>query len=109
VVSTAIPGQAVVDAGSKALAKEAVNGSHPDPRAMAGFGCVLGRPDLRVTALSEEHGIIDLHASDWRPRAGDLVRIVPNHVCVSVNLFPRLWQIHGEDVVGFLEVEARRA
>jgi D-serine deaminase-like pyridoxal phosphate-dependent protein len=108
VVSTAIPGQAVVDAGSKALAKEGVNGSLPDPSAAAGFGCVLDRPELRVTALSEEHGIIDVGESDWRPRIGELVRIVPNHVCVSVNLFAHLWQIRGDEVVGSWEVEARR-
>ena len=108
VVSIAISGQAVVDAGSKALAKEELNGSLPDPSSAAGFGCVLDRPELRVTALSEEHGVIDLAGSNWRPRPGDQVRIVPNHVCVSVNLFSRLWQVRGEDVLGFWEVEARR-
>ncbi|MGD8362434.1 MAG: alanine racemase [Gemmatimonadota bacterium] len=108
VVSTAIPGQAVVDAGSKALSKEEVNGSLPDPSAAAGFGCVLDRPELRVTALSEEHGIIDVRGSDWRPRPGDLVRIVPNHVCVSVNLFARLWQVRGDDLLGSWAVEGRR-
>jgi len=108
VVSTAVPGQAVVDAGSKALAKETVNGSHPDPAMAAGFGCVLDRPELRVTGLSEEHGIIDIRESDWKPNVGDLVRIVPNHVCVSVNLFSRLWQVRGDEVLGSWEVEGRR-
>lgn len=108
VVSTAIPGQAVVDAGSKALAKEGVNGFFPDPSTAAGFGCVLDRPELKVTALSEEHGVVDLAKSDWRPRPGDLVRIVPNHVCVSVNLFARLWQVRGEELLGFWAVDARR-
>jgi len=108
VVSTAIPGQAVVDAGSKALSKEEVNGTHPDPSASAGWGCVLDQPELRVTALSEEHGVINLRGSDWQPRPGDLVRIVPNHVCVSVNLFARLWQVRGEEVLGWWDVEARR-
>jgi D-serine deaminase-like pyridoxal phosphate-dependent protein len=107
VVSTSVPGQAVVDAGSKALAKEEIRASLKDPRAAAGFACVLDRPDLRVTALSEEHGVIDLGASDWRPRPGDLVRVVPNHVCVSVNLFETLWQLRGDQVVGQWPVEAR--
>jgi D-serine deaminase-like pyridoxal phosphate-dependent protein len=107
VVSTSVPGQAVVDAGSKALAKEEVRATFPDPSVADGFGCVLDQPELRVTALSEEHGIIDLTGSSWHPRVGDRVRIVPNHVCVSVNLQDRLWQIQGEAVLGFWPVEAR--
>ncbi|HSG50049.1 MAG TPA: alanine racemase [Longimicrobiales bacterium] len=82
VVSTAVPGRAAVDAGSKALAKEARGG--------AGFGVLLDRPEVRVEALSEEHGMLDLSGTDWRPRVGDRVRIVPNHVCVSVNLQDRI-------------------
>ena len=108
VVSTSIPGQAVVDAGSKALAKEEVRASLQDPDLATGYGCVLDEPDLRVTALSEEHGVIDLRGSSWRPNPGDLVRIVPNHVCVSVNLHQRLWQVQGEKVLGYWDVEARR-
>jgi D-serine deaminase-like pyridoxal phosphate-dependent protein len=107
VVSTSIPGQVVVDAGSKALAKEEVRATLRDPSRAMGFGCVLDEPDLRVTALSEEHGIIDLRESSWRPRLGDLIRIVPNHVCVSVNLTDRLWQVQGDNVLGYWSVEAR--
>lgn len=82
VVSTAVEGRAAVDAGSKALAKEERGGS--------GYGVLLDRPEVRVVALSEEHGMLDLGDTEWRPRVGDRVRIVPNHVCVSVNLQPDL-------------------
>ena len=106
-VSTSIPGQVVVDAGSKALAKEEVRASFRNPGTAAGFGCILDEPDLRVTALSEEHGVIDLRGSSWRPSPGDMIRIVPNHVCVSVNLQESLWQIQDERVLGRWKVEAR--
>jgi len=79
VVSIAVPGHAVVDAGSKALAKESRGGD-------AGFGVLLRHPEIVLCSLSEEHGVLDLSASDWRPRIGERVRIIPNHVCVSVNL-----------------------
>lgn len=82
VVSTSVPGRAAVDAGSKALAKEERGGS--------GYGVLLDRPEVGVVALSEEHGMLDLSDTDWRPRVGERVRIVPNHVCVSVNLQPEL-------------------
>ena len=98
VVSTAVPGRAVVDAGSKALAKEARGGG--------GFGILLERPEVQVLALSEEHGVLDLGATTWRPRVGERVRIVPNHVCVSVNLQDRLLAVDA-GAHGFLELEGR--
>lgn len=98
VVSTAVPGRAVVDAGSKALAKE---GRGPD-----GFGVVAEHPEVPVVGLSEEHGVLDLSATSWRPRVGERVRVVPNHVCVSVNLQDELLARDG-DAHGRIALEAR--
>jgi D-serine deaminase-like pyridoxal phosphate-dependent protein len=94
VVSTSVAGQAVVDAGSKALSREDIRGADAP-----GFGALLDRPDIQVKALSEEHGLLDLSRTDWRPRVGERVRIVPNHVCVSVNLHERLWGVRGGDQI----------
>jgi D-serine deaminase-like pyridoxal phosphate-dependent protein len=102
VVSTSVAGQAVVDAGAKALFREDLRGV-----AAAGFGALLDRPDVVVKNMSEEHGLLDLSKTDWRPKVGDRVRIVPNHVCVSVNLHERLWLVQNSDVVGSYVVEAR--
>ena len=38
---------------------------------------------------------------------GERVRIVPNHVCVSVNLQSRLWYVRGEEISRSLAVRAR--
>ncbi len=102
VVSTAVPNQAVVDAGSKALSREELRG--PDT---SGFGALLDHPDVVVSGLSEEHGILDLSRTDWRPQVGDRVRIVPNHVCVSVNLHPRIYGGRGESIERAWDVVAR--
>ena len=102
VVSTSIDGQVAVDAGSKALSREDIRGADAP-----GFGALLDRPDVVVKALSEEHGLLDVSKTDWRPRIGERVRIVPNHVCVSVNLHPRLWLLEGESLVGSYAVRAR--
>lgn len=99
VVSTAVPGRAVVDAGSKALSKEARGGGE-------GFGVVFDKPEVPVIGLSEEHGVLDLDATEWRPRVGERVRIVPNHVCVSVNLQDHLLARDGERH-HLLELQAR--
>jgi D-serine deaminase-like pyridoxal phosphate-dependent protein len=102
VVSTAVGGQAVVDAGSKALSREELRA--PDA---AGFGALLERPEIVVRALSEEHGILDLGDTSWRPQIGERVRIVPNHVCVSVNLQNRVWGVRGDRIESSWPVVAR--
>ena len=81
VVSTAVPGQAVIDAGTKALGREPVRGAPGE-----GYGQLLGHPEVTVERMSEEHGVLDLSTSDWRPEVGDRVRVIPNHVCIVVHL-----------------------
>ena len=78
-MSTAVHGGAVVDAGSKALSKE-VRSAEGD------YGVLFDRAEVTVKTLNEEHGVLDLSRTDWEPRIGDQVRIIPNHVCVSVIL-----------------------
>ncbi|MEN8375573.1 MAG: alanine racemase [Gemmatimonadota bacterium] len=102
VVSAAVPGQAVVDAGSKSLGREPLRGG-----AAAGLGALLDRPGVVVARASEEHGVLDLSATDWRPRVGERVRIVPNHVCVSVALHEAVLGVRGEEQVDAWSVEAR--
>jgi len=102
VVSTAVAGQAVIDAGTKALGRE--------PRDMgedAGFGELLDQPDVRVTRMSEEHGVLDLSRTPWRPRVGDQVRVIPNHVCIVTHLNDRVVGLRGGKVVEEYAVEAR--
>jgi D-serine deaminase-like pyridoxal phosphate-dependent protein len=101
VISTAVPRQAVVDAGSKALGREPL----PDPA--AGFGCLMDRPGVRVVRMSEEHGILDLAGTDWRPKVGEVVRIVPNHACIVVHLNDVMHGVRGELVEVSWPVTAR--
>jgi D-serine deaminase-like pyridoxal phosphate-dependent protein len=101
VVSTAVSGQAVVDTGSKSLGRE------PSGTADEGFGALLDRPEVTVARLSEEHGILDLRATSWRPMIGDRVRIVPNHVCVAVHLHETIYGVRGGMVETCWPVAAR--
>jgi len=102
VVSTAVPGQAVIDAGSKALGREPVRGVSGE-----GFGAVLARPSVIVTSMSEEHGILDLGSTPWRPKVGERVRIVPNHVCIVVHLHEAIFGLRGDVVETQWPVVAR--
>ena len=102
VVSTAVPGQAVVDAGSKALGREPLRGGAAD-----GFGALLEHPEVAVKSMSEEHGILDLSNTSWRPSVGEQVRIVPNHVCIVVHLNDVVYGVRGDAVETSWPVAAR--
>jgi D-serine deaminase-like pyridoxal phosphate-dependent protein len=102
VVSTAVPGQAVIDAGAKALGREPIRGV-----AGEGFGALLEDPNVIVKSMSEEHGILDLSRSTWRPRVGDRVRVVPNHVCIVVHLADVVFGVRDGAVVSSWPVAAR--
>ncbi|NUO62168.1 MAG: D-TA family PLP-dependent enzyme [Gemmatimonadaceae bacterium] len=102
VISTAVPGQVVIDAGTKALGREPMRGAEGE-----GYGALLDRPELVVSRMSEEHGIIELGDSDWRPKIGEIVRVVPNHVCIVVNLFDEIHGVRNDVVETSWPVEAR--
>ena len=102
VVSRSVPNQAVIDAGAKALGREPMRGAEGE-----GWGALLDRPDVVVARMSEEHGILDLSRTDWRPAVGELVRVVPNHVCIVVHLNDVMYGVRGEGVEKSWRVDAR--
>ncbi len=102
IVSTSVAGQAVIDAGSKALGREPVRGATGE-----GFGQLLEHPEVIVARMSEEHGMLDLGTSDWRPEIGERVRVVPNHVCVAVHLYDVMYGVRDGNVEASWPVDAR--
>ena len=78
VISDAVPGQVVVDGGSKTFTS--------DPFPGGGHGSVTGEPGAVFTRVNEEHGYIDVSALDRRPGVGEHLQIVPNHACGCINL-----------------------
>jgi D-serine deaminase-like pyridoxal phosphate-dependent protein len=101
VVSTAVPGQFVLDCGSKTLTSDRC-GPAPD----SGHGHVLEFPDARITKLTEEHAQVDARESDRRPKVGDRVTVIPNHICPCVNLQDFVWWKEG-DKLRRVTVDAR--
>jgi len=101
VISVSVKGQAVIDAGTKTLGREPLRAEGD------GFAMVQDHPDVFVTRLSEEHGILDLSRSSWRPRLGDQVRLVPNHVCIVVHHFDEIIGVRGHAVETRWPVAAR--
>ena len=102
VISTAVPGQAVIDAGCKSLGREPMLGAEGE-----GFGQLLEYPEVTVQRLSEEHGVLDLTHSAWQPQVGDRVRVIPNHVCIVVHLNDVVHGVRKGDLEGVWPVAAR--
>ena len=98
VVSRPTGDRAVLDAGSKALTSDLMG--------LEGFGCQRGTGAL-VYSLSEEHGLLDVRGLDSPPEVGDMVRIIPNHVCPVSNLFDRIAVARSGEVLGMARVDAR--
>ncbi|MHA7878589.1 MAG: D-TA family PLP-dependent enzyme [Saccharospirillum sp.] len=99
VVSVPEPGRVIIDAGSKALTSDLLG--------QDGYGYIKGHPDARVTALSEEHGILSFPNYDTHPRVGDRLEIVPNHACPVSNLFNEVHFVNGGDYAHSQFVSAR--
>jgi hypothetical protein len=99
VVSRAGPERGILDSGSKTLTS--------DTGGLDGHGYILEYPAARIAQFAEEHGFLDLAASNERPNVGEVVRIIPNHVCVVVNMVDRLITVRGDKLIG--ECRWRRA
>ncbi|HVL71449.1 MAG TPA: D-TA family PLP-dependent enzyme [Beijerinckiaceae bacterium] len=99
VVSRAGPERGILDAGSKTLTT--------DTGGLEGHGLILEHPEAKIAKFAEEHGFLDLSRCNDRPKVGDVVRVIPNHVCVVVNMVDRLVATRGEEIVGEIPVAAR--
>ncbi|HXY43004.1 MAG TPA: alanine racemase [Acidimicrobiales bacterium] len=99
VVSTAVGGQAVLDAGNKALASDR-------PDWLTGYGTVPELGDAPLVSLSECHGLVRL-GEQAPPPIGSVVRVVPNHVCTAVNLFDHYEVVSKGEIVERWPIEAR--
>jgi D-serine deaminase-like pyridoxal phosphate-dependent protein len=88
----------IVDAGALALSKD-VGPDHIDPH--FGYGVVcdasLNQLPLKLVALSQEHGKIEgnLHLP-----IGTLLRIIPNHSCLTAAMYDVYHVIEGAEVIG---------
>jgi len=99
VVSRAEETRGILDAGSKTFT--------PDTGGLDGFGLVLEHPKTRIHKMSEEHGFIEIATCERKPSIGDIVRVIPNHVCVVVNMFDQLVAVRGNHIVDVISVAAR--
>jgi D-serine deaminase-like pyridoxal phosphate-dependent protein len=94
---------AILDAGSKVLTSE----RGPFSSRGDSHGIIRDYPDCQIDCLWEEHGRVQLTDEARRLRVGDLVEIVPAHVCPTVNLAERLVCVQQGRIIGTWAVAAR--
>ncbi len=96
----AIPRRIILDSGSKILGGDR-------PGWATGFGRLLDHPEARITALSEHHATVVWPADAVMPALGERLRVVPNHVCLAMNLVDDVTVTSGGRVVDHWRVAAR--
>src|SRR5579859_5207030 len=96
VVSTAVPGQCLIDAGSKTFSSDVTRGPNT-------FGHFVGR-SWTMRKMNEEHGYVEVGD---RARVGEKVWVIPSHVCPTVNLHDEIWYGRDGRVEGSWKVAAR--
>jgi D-serine deaminase-like pyridoxal phosphate-dependent protein len=95
---------AVIDGGSKTFATDVPPGAQP--LNLEGFGHVVGYPGVVLERLTEEHGMLAL-GRDCALEVGDTLRVIPNHICSTVNLHDCVYLVDEDDAVQEVRVEAR--
>jgi D-serine deaminase-like pyridoxal phosphate-dependent protein len=100
VVSTSVDDQVVLDAGAKILTKDKAS-------FMAGYGELAGYPGAVIERVNDYHGMVRLPSDGPRPHLGEVVAIVPNHVCPVVDLVDDFIVVRDGAIVDRWPVDAR--
>jgi D-serine deaminase-like pyridoxal phosphate-dependent protein len=110
VVSKPARDRIVLDCGSKTLSSDQPHG----PWRPTGYGAVFAdldgtaiAADLEIARLSEEHAVVTATSGSTPLEPGDLVRVLPNHVCPVSNLVDCVRLVEGREIVDTLVVAAR--
>jgi D-serine deaminase-like pyridoxal phosphate-dependent protein len=90
----------VLDAGAKALTKDRADW-------LAGFGAIVGYPELVIERVNDYHGVVAAPPGVDRPRLGEVVAIVPNHVCPVIDLVDSVVAVAADGSVEEWPVDAR--
>ena len=101
-VSNAVPGQVVIDAGSKTLTMDRCS-----PAPDSGHGYIVEYPEAVITRLSEEHAQVNITGCGRGPELGERVTVIPNHICPCVNLQDVAWWRDAQGQPVELSIDAR--
>lgn len=95
VVSRPAPDRAIIDAGRKTMNQE------------LHLPLVQGRHDIRIRALSAEHGILELDSSAQDLKIGDQLQIIPGYCDLTVMLHEAFYAFRQDRLEAIWPIEAR--
>ncbi|MCU1565265.1 MAG: alanine racemase [Pseudarthrobacter sp.] len=94
------PPRFILDAGSKILGSDR-------PAWASGFGRLMDHPSAGITALSEHHATVEWRGDGAPPPIGTKLRVIPNHVCLAINLVGDVAVVSQGELVDRWTVAAR--
>jgi D-serine deaminase-like pyridoxal phosphate-dependent protein len=90
----------VLDAGAKALTKDRADW-------IEGYGAVVGYPDLAIDRVNDYHGVALASPGARRPHLGEVVAIIPNHICPVIDLVDTFVAVAADGTAEVWPVDAR--
>jgi D-serine deaminase-like pyridoxal phosphate-dependent protein len=72
-----------------------------------GYGYIVEAPDVPIVKLNEEHGFLDVSKSAKKLQVGQILTVIPNHICTCVNMHDTVATLRHAEVVGSWRVAAR--
>lgn len=100
VISAPTTDRFVLDAGAKTIAADR-------PAYVTGHGSLPEFPGAVIDRIWEHHAVVDATHASSRPRIGDVVELVPNHICTAINLADEVIVVQGGAEVDRWRVAAR--
>ncbi|MGY5863007.1 MAG: alanine racemase [Candidatus Thorarchaeota archaeon] len=104
------PGRVIIDAGATALSKD----RGPTHIEDTGYGKIISNysegiieHDFSISSLSQEHGKVSIEGGhQFSP--GNKLRIIPNHSCLTANLYDYYNVVNGDKVVDRWKIHRNR-
>lgn len=75
---------AVIDGGTKTFPTDTP--IHQPPYEFDTYAYVVNRPDLKLTRMNEEHGMLTSENGKMNLSVGDVLELLPLHICTAINL-----------------------
>jgi D-serine deaminase-like pyridoxal phosphate-dependent protein len=90
----------VIDAGAKALTKDRAPW-------LEGHGAIVGYPDQVIERVNDYHGVVAAPPGAARPALGDVVAVIPNHICPVIDLVDTVVAMSPDGSIDEWPVDAR--
>jgi D-serine deaminase-like pyridoxal phosphate-dependent protein len=74
---------------------------------LTGHGILPAYPDAILERVSDYHGVVRIPPGTPSPRVGEVVAVIPNHVCPVIDLRDSFIATRAGEIVGVWPVDAR--